>query len=387
MTAGGVPAGSAAGTGPAADRRPGPASRRRGEAALPLERLDAVLFDLDGVLADTASQHGQAGAAVFTGQDDRCLAGGEPRTDGVRDVLADRRRIALPEGSPSGPPGLESAQAVAAEDARFAAIPGGGGPRPLAGSARVLRSLRAAGVATAAVSASCHCAEVLAAAGLDDLFGARVDGQAAAAMALPGKPDPATYLEAAARLGADPGRPAVVADGIAGVAAGGRGGLGLGPGPAGRGEAAAPRAAGADLVIGGGGELAGAGPGPLADGWHLTYRPASAAGEGMRQTLCTLGNGYLATRGARPGCTPPGAASATNTASSSPRGLAATWRRSRRSTPRKTRRSASPPPPPAGPHPKHQNSASCSPRIAPRGRGCGPAPRSRSTPPARRPGW
>jgi HAD superfamily hydrolase (TIGR01509 family) len=288
-----------------------------GKARFPLERLDAVLFDLDGVLTDTASLHQQAWAAVFTdlfgrageasgrmpapftGQDYRRLADGEPRLDGVRNVLADRG-IALPEGSPADPPGLESAQAVAAaKDVRFAALLGAGGPRPFPGSARVLHSLRAVGVATAVVSASRHCTDVLAAAGLDDLFDARVDGQAAVAMALPGKPDPATYLEAAARLGADPGRTAVVEDAIAGVAAGRRGGFGLVIGVGRRDDPGALRAAGADLVIGDLGDLAVVGTGPLADGWHLTYRPASEAGEGMRETLCTLGNGYLATRGAR----------------------------------------------------------------------------------------
>ncbi|HUY48859.1 MAG TPA: HAD family hydrolase [Streptosporangiaceae bacterium] len=177
-----------------------------------------------------------------------------------------------------------------------------GGPHPLAGAVTLLQNLRAAGIAVAVVSARRDCAQALAAAGLAGLVDARVDGQAAAAMGLAGPPDPACFLEAAARLGADPGRAAVAADCVAGVAAGRRGGFGLVAGVAAPGDAAGLAGAGADLVVGGLGDLAATGRGPLADGWHLTYRPAgraAGAGEGMRETLCTLGNGYFATRGAR----------------------------------------------------------------------------------------
>ncbi|HLX50844.1 MAG TPA: hypothetical protein VKS82_21155, partial [Streptosporangiaceae bacterium] len=90
----------------------------------------------------------------------------------------------------------------------------------------------------------------------------------------------------------------MVGDALAGVLAGRRGGSRLVIGAGRRGDPAALHAAGTDLVIGGLGDLAVTGPGPLADGWHLTYRPASQAGERVRETLCTLGNGYLAARGA-----------------------------------------------------------------------------------------
>jgi hypothetical protein len=91
----------------------------------------------------------------------------------------------------------------------------------------------------------------------------------------------------------------VVEDSLAGVTAGRRGGFGVVIGIDRRGSPGELRSAGADIVVGDLSDLTATGQGPLADGWHLSYSPASEAGEGIRETLCTLGNGYLATRGAR----------------------------------------------------------------------------------------
>ena len=92
--------------------------------------------------------------------------------------------------------------------------------------------------------------EVLAAAGVPDLFAVRVDGHVAAELGLPGKPDPAVFLEAARRLGAGPDRTAVVEDALAGVQAGRRGGFALVVGVDRTGHADELRAAGADVVVG-----------------------------------------------------------------------------------------------------------------------------------------
>jgi HAD superfamily hydrolase (TIGR01509 family) len=285
--------------------------------ALRLDQFDAVLFDLDGVLTDTASLHQTAWTAVFaelfehggpssgqspapfTDEEYRRLVDGEPRLDAVRNVLVSRE-ISLPEGAAGDGPGLASMHAVAAtKDARFAALLAQSGPRPFPGSVGLLRRLRAAGILTVVVSASRHCGEVLAAAGLEEFIDVRVDGRAAAVMRLAGKPDPAVYLEAAARLGVEPGRAVVIEDALAGVTAGQRGRFGLMVGVARHDNAAEMSAAGAHLVVSDLADLSAAGPGPLADGWHLTYRPVSERGEGIRETLGTLGNGYIATRGAR----------------------------------------------------------------------------------------
>ncbi len=126
-------------------------------------------------------------------------------------------------------------------------------------AAPLLERLQADGVLVAVVSTSGDGRTAIASAGLESLVDVVVDEQVIAAMALSGAPDPTLHREAARRLGVDPGRTAVVTD------------------PA-------------DLAL--------VGRGPLTDGWHVTYRPSGPAGEGVREALCTLANGYLGTRGA-----------------------------------------------------------------------------------------
>ena len=75
------------------------------------------------------------------------------------------------------------------------------------GTVALLRSLRAAGMRVAIISASRNCVEVLKVAGLDDIFDGRVDGVVADELGLPSKPDPAVFLEAARRLRVTPSRP------------------------------------------------------------------------------------------------------------------------------------------------------------------------------------
>ncbi|MGA2872832.1 MAG: HAD-IA family hydrolase [Candidatus Dormibacteria bacterium] len=296
---------------------------------LHLSRFDAVLFDLDGVLTDTARVHETAWAAIFTelfervrtasgtpagpppftDADYRRLVDGEARLEGVHHVLADRG-IVLPEGGPDDQPGLDSAWAVAkAKDLRYRELLGTVGARPFASSLAMVQDLRAAGLLLAVVSASRHCLEVLAAAGMSGLFDSAIDGRVAAAMGLAGKPDPATYLEAAARLGVDPDRAVVVEDALSGVEAGRNGGFGLVVGVDRLGTPGALRDAGADVVVADLAELrldAGR-RGP----WHveLSDDSGAAAGgsaEGRWEALGTLANGYVGTRGAWLGATDDG---------------------------------------------------------------------------------
>lgn len=173
------------------------------------------------------------------------------------------------------------------------------GPQALPGALTLMRRLKAAGLAIGVVSASRDAGQPLAAAGLSELVDVQVDEAAAVAMGLAGPPGAGLYQEAAARLGVDPGRAAVVETSRPAVRAGRRGGFRLVAGLAPPGGTATLLAAGADLAASELSALPVTGRGPLADGWHLTYRPAGDAGEGMREALCTLGNGYFATRGAR----------------------------------------------------------------------------------------
>ncbi len=284
---------------------------------LDLDRIDACIFDLDGVLTDTASLHQRAWADVFdqlfddrtvvpdrvppfTEDDYRSLVDGESREDGARNVLRDRR-IDLPEGSPHDPREARTVQGIAADkDARYLALLDRDGARPFPSSVRLLERLQHEGVEIGVVSASSHCAQVLDAAGLTSLVDVRVDGEVARAMALPGKPDPALFVEAAHRLGTEPGRAAVFEDAQAGVEAGRRGGFALVTGVDRERQGSALREHGADIVVNDLGDLSLVGSGPATRDTRLRFRDPRPPEEGVVETLCTLANGYIGTRGARP---------------------------------------------------------------------------------------
>lgn len=277
----------------------------------------AVIFDMDGVVTDTASLHAAAWKALFDAflarrvaadgavtvpfdidTDYRSYVDGRTREDGVTTFLA-TRGIVLPVGAPDDPPGTESVQALAADkNEQFRQLVAARGVRAFPSTVALLERLRTGGVRTALVSASRNAGELLVAAGVDRLFDEVVDGTDAARLGLVGKPDPATFVEAARRLGISPARAAVVEDAAAGVAAGRAGGFGLVVGVDRAGHRADLEAAGADIVVGDVGELdLGA---RRVDPWVLVYEGFDPAHERHREALTTLGNGYLATRGAAP---------------------------------------------------------------------------------------
>jgi beta-phosphoglucomutase family hydrolase len=247
-----------AGLSPPSDDRP----------VIPIRRLDAVIFDMDGVVTDTARTHAAAWKRMFDEYlEERARRSGEPftpfdeqldyppyldgknRYDGARSFL-ESRGIDLPLGEPEDPPAVETVCGLAnRKDGYFAAQLRQGGAKAYGSTVRLIRELRAAGVSTAIISASQHMEEVLRAAGVFELFDQRVGGLTAAELGLEGKPAPAIFLEAARRLGVSPRRAAVVEDALAGVTAGRRGGFGLGIGVDRVGQAEALRKAGADLVV------------------------------------------------------------------------------------------------------------------------------------------
>ncbi|MGY4711687.1 trehalose-phosphatase [Mycolicibacterium sp. CBM1] len=191
---------------------------------------DAVLFDLDGVITDTASLHEAAWAELFadydfTSADYRHTIDGRPRFDGVRDFLASRG-IVLPWGTPSDD-GPDTVCGLGNRKQRLYLARIANGVPTFASTVALVRRLDELGVGTAVYSASRNCEAVLEAAGIGNLFAVRVDGVSAEQLGLPGKPDPAVLLETARRLGARPGRCVVVEDAEAGVAAGRAGGFGL----------------------------------------------------------------------------------------------------------------------------------------------------------------
>ena len=232
------------------------------------DRFDAVLFDLDGVLTPTAKIHSLCWKTMFdeflyrrateTGgsfrpfdieTDYKRYVDGKPRYDGVRSFLASRN-IPVPEGAPADPPAADTVCGLGnRKDELVKAAIDRGEVEPYTGSVALVRRLRDWGIRTAVVSSSNNCEQVLRAAGIFDLFDARVDGLVASELELPGKPAPETFLKAAEMLGASPARAVVVEDAIAGVQAGRAGGFGLVVGVDREGDGDTLRAHGADIVV------------------------------------------------------------------------------------------------------------------------------------------
>ena len=202
--------------------------------------LDAVLFDLDGVLTPTAEVHMRAWSRLFTPYlAERRVADytdadyfdyidGKPRYEGVRSLLASRG-ISLPYGDPSDGPGSDTICSLGnRKNQLFTEVLESEGVAPYPGSVAFLDALaERGGVTVAVVSSSKNARPVLTAAGLIDRFDVIVDGVHAADEDIPGKPSPDTYLRAAELVGVSPARAVVVEDALSGVAAGRAGKFGL----------------------------------------------------------------------------------------------------------------------------------------------------------------
>jgi len=175
---------------------------------------------------------------------------GKPRYDGVRSFLA-ARGIALPEGTPDDPPDAATVHGLGnRKNELVLAMIERQGVEVYEGSVRYVRAVRDAGLGRAVVTSSANADEVLAAAGIDDLFDVRIDGVVAAREHLEGKPAPDTFLAAARALEVAPDRAAVFEDALAGVAAGRAGRFGLVVGVDRVGQADELREHGADVVVG-----------------------------------------------------------------------------------------------------------------------------------------
>ena len=219
----------------------------RGDLGLPAH-ISACLFDLDGVITQTAKVHAQAWKQTFDefripfeiAPDYADYVDGKPRADGVQSVLTARGIEATPE---------LVADIASKKDQHFLDLIHRHGVETYESSVSYIRQARAAGMKLAVVSSSKHTTEVLRAAALDSDFDAQVDGNVAEREHLPGKPAPATYLAAATMLQTLPANAAVYEDALAGVEAGRAGRFGLVVGIDRAGQADALRAHGADIVV------------------------------------------------------------------------------------------------------------------------------------------
>jgi beta-phosphoglucomutase family hydrolase len=230
--------------------------------------VSACLFDLDGVLTQTAKVHAAAWKTMF----DEFLEGwakshgeqfvpfdkvedydryvdGKPRYDGVRSFL-DARGISLPQGTPEDPPSAETVDGLGnRKNELVLKLIHKQGVEPYAGSVRYVQAVIDAGLKHAVVSSSTNTKDVLHAAGIDHLFETIVDGVVADREHLKGKPAPDTYLAGARAVGVEPAQAAVFEDALAGVEAGRAGGFGFVVGVDRVGQADALREHGADVVV------------------------------------------------------------------------------------------------------------------------------------------
>jgi len=236
--------------------------------AITRDQYDAVLFDLDGVITNTASLHAACWKHAF---DEYLLAratqrnetfrpfdlitdyalyvDGKPRYDGVRDFLASRG-VHLPEGDLDDPPQAETVGGIGnRKNDLLNDVIRHAGVEPYEGSVRLIRQLHHDGFKIAVVTSSENCDIVLKSVGLDDVFEVRVDGNVIHEQHLRGKPAPDTFLTAATQLGVEPARAVVIEDAISGVQAGSKGNFGLVIGVARRGNADELQRHGAHVVV------------------------------------------------------------------------------------------------------------------------------------------
>lgn len=211
-----------------------------------LDALDAFILDMDGVVTRTAFLHAEAWKRMF----DRFLkehaertgtefvpfgiesdyleyVDGKPRYRGAANFL-ESRDIHLPKGTTEDPPGSDTVCALGNMKNRiFHTLLDEKGAQRIESTMEFIRKAEDRGKKFAVISSSRNAEEVLASAGVSELFSATVGGKEADRIGLKGKPDPDIFLEAAKRLGTEPKRSAVVEDSQAGVEAGRKGGFAL----------------------------------------------------------------------------------------------------------------------------------------------------------------
>ncbi|MFW6081816.1 MAG: beta-phosphoglucomutase family hydrolase [Desulfosalsimonas sp.] len=284
--------------------------------------FDGVILDLDGVITRTADVHARAWKAMFdeflknradregsvfspfTDEDYLSYVDGRPRYEGVGSFL-ESRGIELDFGDPSDPPGENTVCGLGnRKNDIFREILESGGVEVFDTTVSFMESLKVLGVKLAVATSSKNCRKVLEAAGLEDFFEVRVDGVVSAELHLKGKPAPDIFIAACDQLKVDPMRAVIVEDAVSGVQAGRNGGFGMVIGVAREIDPSVLLQHGADRVVRGMEEITADDinhwfeTGLPEDQWSITFYGYDSDSEKTRETLLTVGNGFLATRGA-----------------------------------------------------------------------------------------
>jgi beta-phosphoglucomutase family hydrolase len=220
--------------------------------------ITTCLFDLDGVITQTAKLHAAAWKEMFddflrgrseeagepfeefTPADYDRYVDGRPRLDGVRTFLAAR--------------GIEQDDELVRrlgdrKNDLVLQLIRERGVEVYDGSIDFVKEAQREGLRRAVVSSSANTREVLKSVGIEDLFEAVVDGIVAQRDGLPGKPAPDTFVAGARALGAEPPQAVVFEDALAGVEAGRAGGFGYVVGVDRTGQRDALADHGADIVV------------------------------------------------------------------------------------------------------------------------------------------
>jgi beta-phosphoglucomutase family hydrolase len=285
--------------------------------------FSAVIFDLDGVITQTALVHSAAWKKMFDEflqhwssktntpfhpfdheRDYLPYVDGKPRYKGVQSFL-EHRGIGIPYGTPEDSPEMETVCGLGnRKNQVFNEVLDRDGVEVYRTTVALIDQLLQDGIKIGVASSSKNCKAVLQAAGLLDRFQTRVDGEVSAELGINGKPEPDIFTVAADNLGVPYDQAVVVEDAVSGVQAGRKGNFGLVLGIAREGNHKALKQNGADIVVDDIGDIGYEGikawfaEGLEEDGWQLTYTDYDAAREHSREALLAVGNGYFGTRGA-----------------------------------------------------------------------------------------
>lgn len=288
-----------------------------------MNKLKAVIFDLDGVITQTALVHSLAWKEMFDNYlrereqkygesfreftheaDYLTYVDGKPRYEGVKSFLSSRG-INIEFGDPSDRTTQETICGIGnRKNDAFNEILERDGVKGYPSTLKLMQQLKDEGIRIGVASSSKNCEKVLAAAGLLEMVETRIDGVVSAERGLKGKPEADIFTTAADELGVDYHNAVVVEDAISGVQAGKKGNFGLVLGLAREDNHQALYANGADIVVSDIAEIGLEGirrwfdTGIENDSWEILFRDYDPFKERSREALLSVGNGYFGTRGA-----------------------------------------------------------------------------------------